>query len=289
MGAIASRSLQTTRKSHGWAAWLILALPLIGIGGFLYASTQRVAKPTISLFDAVEKDDQKALHAHALSGTNLNQLDDQGHTALYRAIDTENDAAATLLLKDGANPNAERAELETPLMLAASQGDYRMVDLLLHKGASTYAGPRDGLSALYEGSRSGNPQVVALLLKAGAEPNASWGVTGATPLSVAAWQGNLPIVDLLINAGADTSLGAYQGLTPSTSREAEDTNELSIACSKPGQRVASDMLSRAKTPARSPASQDSFTACLVFGANASTRHRALSCCRDLHRVARQRA
>jgi len=213
MGTIASRSLTKPRNSHGWATWIVLALPLLGIASFVVKSVNTVRKPTISIFQAIDNNDLKALREHALTGTDLNQLDDLGHSALYEAIAQENDTAAIRLLDYGANPNAGKANLETPLMLAAGQGDLELVNRLLEAHASPNAGPADGMSPLYEGACSGNADVVAALLANGAEPNGALS-SGSTPLGVAAWQGNVRMVKLLIDAGARTDAQGYLGRTP---------------------------------------------------------------------------
>ena len=214
MGAIASRSLQTTRKSQGWASWILLAIPFIGIGGLVFESSHHVTKPQISLFQAVDNNDLTAIKNHSLSGTDMNQIDVTGHTALYLAIANEDDAAARELLQDGANPNKDQANLETPLMLAAGQGDTSMVGALLNAGAMPNAGTRDGMTAIYEGTCSGSAQVVQLLINKGADPNESLGTSGATPLTIAAWQGSLAMVHELINAGARVNAKTDQGKTP---------------------------------------------------------------------------
>jgi len=228
MGAIASRSLHTPRTTHGWAAWMLLAIPFFGIGGLLYASSHKVVKPTMSIFQAVDSRDLDAIRAHARTGTDLNELDPSGHTALYEALANEDEKSATLLLQCGANPNASQKDLETPLMLASGQGNSEMVRELLKSGAHPNEGPGNGLDALCEGASSGNAVVVSYLLKAGADPNASLGSTGATPLNIAAWRGDLRSVNLLLSAGARPNARGFEGRTPldqATSRHHEDVVE----------------------------------------------------------------
>src|SRR5262245_4857854 len=105
MGAIAHRSLQMPRKTHGWAAWALLAVPIFGVGSLYYKSSHAVTKPSMSVFAAVENNDLKQISANARWGSNLNELDKNGHTALYQAIANENYSAASALLAQGANPN----------------------------------------------------------------------------------------------------------------------------------------------------------------------------------------
>lgn len=214
MSAIAGRSIQARRNRHGWAAWVLLAIPFGGIGSLIYASSQKVVRPSISLFQAVDGGDIAAIRAHALTGTDLNQLDPAGHTALYEAISSENDKAASTLIRYGAKANVERNGLETPLTLAAGLGNISIVQQLLRAGAQVNDLQERELTPLFAGATSGNADVVALLIRNGADPNAQMGSTGTTPLAVSAWRGDLRSADLMLGAGARVDARGYGGRTP---------------------------------------------------------------------------
>jgi ankyrin repeat protein len=71
-----------------------------------------------------------------------------------------------------------------------------------------------GLTPLYVAASEGNLPVVQALIAAGADVNSAYEQRGLTPLYVAASEGNLPVVQALIAAGADVN-SAYEqrGLT----------------------------------------------------------------------------
>ena len=112
-----------------------------------------------------------------IGGANPNQANIHGETALYWAIQAGEDEFVDLLARLRQPPVAVNTlitsgyhgYLDTPLLLAARQG---------------------------------NARVVATLLRAGADPNLAGGL-GKTLLIVAATIGNYEVVDLLLNAGAD--------------------------------------------------------------------------------------
>ena len=55
---------------------------------------------------------------------------------------------ASLLLDQGADPNAKNNKDVTPLMIAASRGNMAIVRLLLDRGADARAKAKDGKTAL---------------------------------------------------------------------------------------------------------------------------------------------
>src|SRR5438105_11925395 len=105
MDTIAGRRRSQGLNLRTVAGYLVLALPLAGIYGFVTIARQRPCRPRISLFQAVETGDMDDVRAHALTGTNLNALDTEGHTALFNAITDMHYGIANLLLREGASPD----------------------------------------------------------------------------------------------------------------------------------------------------------------------------------------
>jgi ankyrin repeat protein len=98
-------------------------------------------------------------------------------------------------------------------MVATSQGHARVVQALLRAGADPNARERDGLSLLIQAVRSESRTVVRALLRAGADVNRveSHGGSRETALMTAAMYGNLAMVRLLIEAGAEVSARSAKG------------------------------------------------------------------------------
>jgi len=137
------------------------------------------------------------------------------------------------LLNAGANPNtlinntprarmregSPRIVFATALMRAAFSGDLALVKLLLSHGADPHIVSKDNETTLMAAAGTGfingynkgrsaaeRLEVVKLLVQLGEDVNAADNY-GITPLMVAANMGEVPIVQYLIDQGAD--LGAY--------------------------------------------------------------------------------
>jgi len=99
-----------------------------------------------------------------------------GRTALLAAAASSNPgqglATATLLLEKGAHPDTANSKGETPLMLAAGNGNEKVVKLLLKKGAKIELKSGAGETAMSFAKRSGKSAVVSLLEANGAKPDA---------------------------------------------------------------------------------------------------------------------
>lgn len=116
----------------------------------------------------------------------------------------------------------------TPLHLAAAFGGANAVALLLSHGADVHAYSKTAmrnqpLHAALALSNSTDP--IALLLKHGANVNARQ-MGGYTPLHQAASAGKTVAVEMLLAAGADTSLRCDQGKTAADYAEAKGHTEL---------------------------------------------------------------
>ena len=101
---------------------------------------------------------------------------------------------------------------ETPLLLAVHEMNLEMIEFLLGKGAD----PKmlaNGLLALNRACERGQLEIVKLLVEAGADPNAR-GRQGYTSLHEAAKNNHLPVVQYLLSRGADYKATDDKGSTP---------------------------------------------------------------------------
>ncbi len=124
----------------------------------------------------------------------------------------EREEKALLLIKAGANINAEMGYLkETPLHVAVVGDDFPSIAaMLIKKGANVNAalagGYTEGITPLHLAEST---EMAAILLKAGANPNAT-DSDGMTPLSHARKETILP----LVKAGADVNARDNEDETP---------------------------------------------------------------------------
>jgi ankyrin repeat protein len=129
---------------------------------------------------------------------------DPGYTALHYAASSRHLEVAKRLVDAGADPNAVTEGGATPLtiVIASRASDIEFVRFLLRLGATPDA--EGTVPSVLLAAGVGNPEVVSELLAHGASPDPV-GADGMTPLIVAARQGHLDIVRVLLDAGADRS------------------------------------------------------------------------------------
>lgn len=114
-------------------------------------------------------------------------------------------------LEAGAEINTPDPEGHTALMFAAYNGHSEIVLKLLDHGAGI--GRRDvmGRTALLYAATGPFPETVRILLDKGAKPNVVDSDEHFSPLMHAAAEGNLDVVKILVEAGADATLKDIDG------------------------------------------------------------------------------
>jgi ankyrin repeat protein len=115
-------------------------------------------------------------------------------------------------LESGVSPDTVDKYGNSLLILAAREGTADTVAALLRFKPKIDHRNRSGDSALMLAAQRGDAKIVDLLLKSGARVNDRPGQHLWTPLHYAAFEGKLPIVERLLDAGADVD-----ALTPNLS------------------------------------------------------------------------
>jgi len=183
------------------------------------------------------------------AGASLDLVDQNGDTALHYAADFKQPRMMKLLLDAGANPNIQDKWKQTPLIMCASDHDWDGFSLLMDKKADFNLATPHGGTALHYAAGHGDLAMVKALVASGADVNRPGEKNGATPLMVACrdWAHsyivgpllaggadvnardkdgrtalhhavdpllNIPLVELLLEKGANAALADNNGVTP---------------------------------------------------------------------------
>lgn len=142
------------------------------------------------------------------NGADVGAKDDRGRTPLFFASESNSLALVRLHLEHGSDLDARDHNLWTPLYAAVNRGSLKVAEYLIEQGAQVTSETAEGSrSPLLSASFAGNVDMVKLLLEAGADVNARIGSShshsrGMTALQIAEKQGHQGVVELLKNAGA---------------------------------------------------------------------------------------
>lgn len=168
------------------------------------------------LHEVVTRDKLEILTVlHAL-GSDMNQVDNTGATALHDAVACSNIKMVLKLIELGAEVKSSSNDGTTPLHQAGYAGHLSSVKTLLKHGAEIDREDKKGMTPLMAAAQNGNIDVVKELLAQGADYNKADSM-GATALSIAAENKRMDIVhDILEYAAKSAAFDQpdANGLTP---------------------------------------------------------------------------
>jgi ankyrin repeat protein len=188
------------------------------------AAVNGLQQPGLSALHYAAGNGHKAAVDLLLSkGAKADAQTENGLTPLHLAARKGYEEVAKALLAAGApvNPlgwgSGDKEDLpytigtrQTPLHLAAAAGYAGLVELLLSKGADVNAEDGTDRTALSHAVEKRYEPVIRCLLAAHANPNAG---RFDLPAAIAAFQGNVPALKLLLAAGADPNTNSSLGWT----------------------------------------------------------------------------
>ncbi len=117
--------------------------------------------------------------------------------------------AGAIIMDDPSSVNVKDMHGSTPLSVAAQEGHVEVVKLLLEKGAAIDAKTNYRRAPASTAAFYTNPATVKVLAVKGTVE-----AIGATPLYIAAGEGRLAVVELLLDKGAAIEAKAEDGCTP---------------------------------------------------------------------------
>jgi len=213
--------------------------PAVGLGQYQPAT----------LAEAVVVRNTTAIENFLALGVDPNEPEPDGTTPLMRAVHGQMPNTAQLLIDAGADVKKANSYGVTALYIAARAGDSVATRMLLAAGADANAAlPASGETVLMTAAKAGNADVVRALLTGGidvslaalgearaaarvaegagyttpvnpaldtnyADVNARERLYGRTALIVAAVEGHLEIVRMLVEAGSDLNIVDAEGST----------------------------------------------------------------------------
>lgn len=162
-----------------------------------------------AIFDAIESHDLDRLLSLLVGGSdpNARKAVPPHWSLLHEAINELEDGgpieALVLLLRYGAD--VEGADEDTPLLMALYRAQPEAVHLLLAAGANATVQGTEGDSPLRVAVERGDHKTAATILRCGAQAtiNDVGAPTGASALGIAAMRLDVPMIELLLQAGAD--------------------------------------------------------------------------------------
>ncbi len=169
-----------------------------------------VADDSASFIRAIVQDNDSAMRNLLARGVDPNTKDENGVSGLYVALQEGSLKVARLLIESPRIKTESRnATDESPLMMASFKGYLDLAQRLIEKGADVN---KPGWTPLHYAATNGQVKLMDLLLEQHAFIDAE-SPNGTTPLMMAASYGAPEAVKLLIEAGADLRMRNQKGMS----------------------------------------------------------------------------
>lgn len=168
------------------------------------------------IFEAIKAGNEEAVQLLLDHGFDVNKVGAKGSTSLHLAADcnegNSHSSVIEILLKNGANANAQDNESNTPLHWLVRKSDVETVQLMLNFGANVRVENYDWEIPLFDAIRYFNPKILQLLIDNGSKVNVL-NDDGRTPLELAcmSYHHQPDVIKCLVKNGAiiDASLIKY--------------------------------------------------------------------------------
>jgi uncharacterized protein len=158
-------------------------------------------------------------------GIDVNAKDNRGWTALMDAVAEKNLVLVEKLISKGAEVDVQNQRGQTALILSRNEV---ITSVLLDANANMNIQDQVGYTALHTACVKNLTEIATKLLEKGADPNIPEKTYKATPLMEAVRTGNLPLIKLLLQKGADVDAKNKLGGTAADYTESEDIKRLLV-------------------------------------------------------------
>ncbi|CAJ2643501.1 potassium channel AKT1-like protein [Trifolium pratense] len=177
----------------------------------------------ISTCFAVSRNDNILLRRLLKKGSDPNEADRTGRTALHIAASNGDENCVTLLLQFGADPNRKDLKGSIPLWEAMSGGHQFVKKILIDNGANIFCTDVTRLACV--AAQKNNTELLMELVEFGVDVTKS-DKSGTTALHTAVSEGNVEIVKLLVDLGAEVDKLDNSGWSPRHLAEQQDHEEI---------------------------------------------------------------
>eukprot|EP00039_Didymoeca_costata_P007593 m.101427 g.101427 ORF g.101427 m.101427 type:complete len:811 (-) comp13744_c0_seq2:3462-5894(-) len=158
--------------------------------------------------------DYVAAHKLLRAGAHSNQPDKNGRTALHTAVDEGSvDVLAVLLRNTSAALDLRDEEGLTPLHLAVQHGHEDQVKMLLNKGADPLIVTGTGDTCAHLAIKNANLACLRIVAASNSSILSTHDAEGASVLHMAVREGQMLVVDTLLECNADVNLPDANGRT----------------------------------------------------------------------------
>ena len=220
-------------RSLSSAVWLAPVLRTSLALVLVLLLSQAVQAQSPAFWRAIETNDINTLRTELMRGANPNARHPEHGPAIVAAARFKAfDVVRVLASLNATDVDAASVADENALMLVATLGDRRSFDALLQRGAQVN---RPGWTPLHYAASGGHLELVKALIEQHAFIDAQ-SPNNTTPLMMAARMRALPVVQYLIDQGADPSLRNQAGLDAAAYLERSGERQWAIWMNERAQR-----------------------------------------------------
>jgi uncharacterized protein len=202
----------------GCRAAVALLFAAILVWTAMTQSAHSQSSPARDMLDAAARGDRERIEKLIADGASLDPVDSARQTPLLLAVQGNHLAAAEVLIKAGANINAQAANMDTPWLLAGALGRTDMLRLMIPRGPDLSIRNRFGGNALIPACERAHVDTVKLLLTTRIDidhvNNLGWTCLLEIVILGDGGPAHVEVARLVLSAGANPNIADKDGVSP---------------------------------------------------------------------------